>query len=296
MIDDKYFYIVYGQIISSPFPMAGLIEVDPQKPDIRLQWGETPLALTHVEKRRRNFEMNEHQILLWIPNVGRFLIENGQEVTLEADHGVSENILRIFILGSVLGAALHQKKSLVLHASAVTNGRQTIVVCGRSGAGKSTLASAALAQGYQLLCDDVAAIKFYSEGPYVMPAYPFVKLWSDSVDKLKIEKDKIQRMREDTDKFYCEARQRFFDKPSRITHILMLGLTKSNLSSAEKIILLRKNIYKKKFIKENNISSSLQFCAELVRCCHIYGFDRELPLPDFKVHSAFISQEGEKAC
>ena len=83
-------------------------------------------------------------------------------------------ILRLYILGTCMGAILMQRKILPLHGSAVDIDGKVYAIVGDSGAGKSTLASALLKHGYQLVSDDVIAVSLTHENPipFVTPSYP----------------------------------------------------------------------------------------------------------------------------
>tara|TARA_R110002050_G_scaffold165656_2_gene296086 strand:+ start:4452 stop:5597 length:1146 start_codon:yes stop_codon:yes gene_type:complete len=67
---------------------------------------------------------------------------------------------------------LHQKKKedwlMTVHASAITNGRKTILFSAAPGSGKTTLAALLRAQGYHLISDDFVPFDKFS-----MNAYPF---------------------------------------------------------------------------------------------------------------------------
>ena len=58
-----------------------------------------------------------------------------------------------------MGAALHQRGILPLHANAVEIDHRAVAFMGASGAGKSTLAAWFHDQGYPILADDVCVIR-----------------------------------------------------------------------------------------------------------------------------------------
>jgi len=81
--------------------------------------------------------------------------------------------VRLFLLGSAIGALMHQRGLLVLHGSTVKVGDECVVFLGSSGVGKSTLATQLRHRGYACLGDDVCAISIGEDGvPYAAPAYP----------------------------------------------------------------------------------------------------------------------------
>ncbi|MEG8053162.1 hypothetical protein QP185_07710 [Sphingomonas aerolata] len=53
-----------------------------------------------------------------------------------------------YLLGTALGALLHQRALLPLHCNAIVHDGKAFLFCGDSGAGKSTLAAVFEARGY----------------------------------------------------------------------------------------------------------------------------------------------------
>ena len=110
--------------------------------------------------------------------------------------------IRLYVLGTCMGAILMQRKTLPLHGSVIAIDGKAYAIVGDSGAGKSTLASAFLKRGFQLLTDDVIAVSFSEEGiPFVTPSYPQQKLWSESLDHFGMESNNYQPLIDREDKF-----------------------------------------------------------------------------------------------
>jgi hypothetical protein len=89
-----------------------------------------------------------------------------------------------YLLGPVLGLLLRLRGVTCLHASAVALEDRSVVFVGAEGAGKSTTAAAFARQGHGVISDDVTALRENSDGFHVMPAYPHLCLWPDSVEML----------------------------------------------------------------------------------------------------------------
>jgi hypothetical protein len=89
-----------------------------------------------------------------------------------------------YLLGPILGFVLRLRGVTCLHASAVALGDSTVVFVGAEGAGKSTTAAAFAQLGHGVISDDVAALVETDGGFRVMPAYPHICLWPDSVEML----------------------------------------------------------------------------------------------------------------
>ncbi|CAD5372619.1 hypothetical protein RA210_U200006 [Rubrivivax sp. A210] len=118
--------------------------------------------------------------------------------------GAGEREVRLFLLGSAVGALLQLRGLTVLHGSAVAlPGGGAAVICGASTAGKSTLAAALAQRGHALLADDVTAVQLDAEGrAWCLPGLARTKLWRDALDRLGLADrvDESTRLRPDIDK------------------------------------------------------------------------------------------------
>ena len=86
-----------------------------------------------------------------------------------------------YVLGPVLGLLLRLRGVPCLHASAVAIGNSTVAFAGSEGAGKSTTAAALAGRGHAVISDDIVAL-VEREGSFsVLPAYPYLSLWQESV-------------------------------------------------------------------------------------------------------------------
>ncbi len=85
-----------------------------------------------------------------------------------------------YFVGPVLGFSLRLRGVLCLHASAVVIDGVAVALAGGSNAGKSTTAAAFAQAGYEVLSDDLVAVRTTDAQPSVAPAYPYLKLWASS--------------------------------------------------------------------------------------------------------------------
>ena len=89
-----------------------------------------------------------------------------------------------YLLGPVFGLLLRLRGVTCLHASAVSIENHCIAFVGAEGTGKSTTAAAFARQGHAVVSDDVVALAESPEGFHLLPAYPHLCLWQDSVEML----------------------------------------------------------------------------------------------------------------
>jgi hypothetical protein len=128
---------------------------------------------------------DRNETLCVFDGVGRYLIRAGREIVIEPDPSVDFDVVRHLLLGPVLAQLLWQRDIFTLHASVLGFGpegtRTYAAFVGVSGEGKSTTAAALEAGGHPLVCDDVAALVASPQGFVVLPAFPRIRLYADSV-------------------------------------------------------------------------------------------------------------------
>ena len=139
-------------------------------PDLSIRLGDTP------DGASRGYILN-------IDEVARFIITDGRSITITPAERAGEREIRLFLLGSAMGAALHQRGILPIHANAVEIDGRAMAFMGPSGAGKSTLAAWFHDQGYRILADDVCVIRADErEGAVAYPGLPRLRLWQDALE------------------------------------------------------------------------------------------------------------------
>ena len=134
-----------------------------------------------------------------------------------------KELLSLFTVSEALGCLLLQRGLLLLHASSVQVGEVAYSFLGEPGAGKSTTASAFVKHGSLLLSDDLTAICFDAENrPYVLPAYPQLKIWENTVKGLNFDKSKLVPVAEGINKFSLRPGHYFPTAPVPLAKIFVL--------------------------------------------------------------------------
>ncbi|OIO67620.1 MAG: hypothetical protein COW18_02480 [Zetaproteobacteria bacterium CG12_big_fil_rev_8_21_14_0_65_54_13] len=160
-----------------------------------------PVSASGLEKPNKAtpfYQSAENILWLNVPDIARFLVRDGNSIVVDPYSGSDEQSIRLYLLGSCMGAILHQRGVLVMHGNAVRFGDRCVVFAGHSGAGKSTLAAAFHKRGHEILADDVCAID--AEG-HVAPSFPQLKLWQDAAKRLSIDTDELNRIRLQVEKY-----------------------------------------------------------------------------------------------
>ena len=197
-----------------------------------------------------------------VPQIANFKIQAGQHISYQIYPGVTPETLRLFLLGSCMGALLQQRGYIVLHGNAVSMDKKSAsIFLGESGAGKSTLAAWYIKKNHYFLADDVCAIKLDENNlPCIIPAYPQIKLWQKSADLLNIETKNLRRIRPEEEKFSLILRDQFCTQSLPIKEIVEINHLEENCSETltghNKFLCLLKNIYRYSFLVEQNLMST----------------------------------------
>jgi hypothetical protein len=217
-----YYYKFFGLVLRSNLSLPGIPSetITTERCDVALHLGVSPYA------ERENIPVSEELIYVSSETNGKgepalqiWEVKGGAFVRMIYSDGTHfwldqarENIWATwpnnlpledttpYLLGPVLGLLLRLRGVVCLHASAVRFGGQSIAFLGSVGAGKSTTAAAFARRGHAVLSDDIVAL-VESEGLFlVMPAYPHLCLWPDSVNALYGSPEALPRFATDWEK------------------------------------------------------------------------------------------------
>lgn len=217
---------------------------------------------------------------LWlsVPQVARFQIEHGHTIWVDPAPGVDEDSIRVFLLGSALGALLFQRGHLVLHGNAIRVGNQCMVCVGPSGAGKSTLAAGFLQRGHEVLADDVVPIDAECRA---LPGFPRIKLWQDAASNLAIDTGALKRIRPNMEKFNLPMQAQFAQEALPIRWIYILGNHNSDdfkvepIRGMQRFAPLRNNTYRLRYMQGMALSSThMERCGQLAGRIHLARITR----------------------
>lgn len=168
-----YRYQLAGLAFQAPIPLPelGAEQSDAREADVQIAAGAVP-APPHGPAPLGGMAWSSTSdcCLLDIHGVARFAVSGGRDIRFERTGGASDHLLRLYLLGSVLGALWHQRGVAPLHAGAVAIDGRAWAFVGQSGAGKSSLVVTMAACGAGYLCDDVCVVQITGEkGAYVWP-------------------------------------------------------------------------------------------------------------------------------
>ncbi|MFC3017646.1 HPr kinase/phosphorylase [Virgibacillus litoralis] len=230
----KFTYKAFGLSIFSEFFLPELPQIDMEEHLASVKVHKADLAglWSELSEAGRYFVVEKDFTMFHVPDTAVYLVKNGREIFVSPIEGSEEDQVRLYILGTCMGALLMQRMVLPLHGSALVIDGKAYAIVGDSGAGKSTLASALLKRGYQLLSDDVIPVTFSEKNvPIVTPAYPQQKLWQESLDQFGIDSEHLRPIIDRETKFAVPVLEQFADKPVPLVGIF--ELIRSNVNEIE---------------------------------------------------------------
>jgi len=235
------------------------------EPDVRISIRTGPIdfgTATPVQGEYRFF----------VKEVGWFRVRDGREIVLQPLDSANPRRVRIFLLSSAWGALLYQRKSLVIHASAVqiADGG-AVLFCARRGEGKSTLAALLGAQGCTLISDDFCCLNVREgEPPMIYPSIPRVRLWSDAIRQLGWETARSEADTMRLGKFQYSLASNTLVDPLPIREIYLLGWGETGIERLAGFSALRRFLSAARWrtdllMSVGNPAEHLQQCANLLR-------------------------------
>ncbi|MEH6954651.1 aldolase [Neobacillus drentensis] len=229
-VENEVVYNAFGFSVKSKIPFPELLVVDNERDSIDIEIELKDLSKLWIEltDSQSTLVMNETLVMFQVSDTAIFLVEEGRRISVSPIGEYKEDVIRLYLLGSCMGAILMQRGIIPLHGSAVAINGKAYAIIGDSGAGKSTLASAFLQKGYQLLTDDVIGVYFTKDNvPMVIPSYPQQKLWQKSLDEFGIDNRKLRPIYQRETKFAIPIKDQFIANPLPLAGLFELALTES---------------------------------------------------------------------
>jgi hypothetical protein len=197
-------YRLFGLHFASELEIAGLepAKVGPvARSDVTIRSGAVSPETETTEFLGMAVCATPAGLYIEVPEVARFRISDGAEIIVDLVSTDAASA-RDHLLGTAMGAMLHQRGYLPLHANLLAWNGRAYAFAGASGAGKSTLAARLQAQGYGFLSDDICAVDWDEAGrPRAWPGIPRLKLWRDALAELSMDDTALRPLAWTADKF-----------------------------------------------------------------------------------------------
>jgi len=250
-------YHIFGLNIKSVIPLPAVpVCLSQTTHDVSITYGSIPDALTNPQDKGVRFQAGKGEFLLGVDGVARYHVQDGRSITIMPEAGAGDDDILVFLMGSAMGALLHQRNVLVLHAGAIAVNGQSVLFSGPSGIGKSTLTAGFHQRGYPFLADDVCAITINGGHPAVIPGFPRLKLWDDVLKRLNTDTGSLKSIRwgKDLKKYFLPVENTQND-PVPIKSVFILETTNTDrmeitaLNAGYKIDPIIDNTYRLRFLE-----------------------------------------------
>ncbi len=222
-----------------------------------------PVAQVAETLENGHYEVRPGVFRLAVPGVANYRVEQGQTIWIEPQDEASRDEVRLFLLGSSMGALLYQRGLFPLHGSAVETKWGAMVFVGAQGSGKSTLAAHFHGKGYRLLSDDVCAVAASEAGFQILPALAQVRLCADAYERLGTP----EGARFDVDKYVVPIGEGYCADPVplRVVHVLRDEASETPkfevLRGFDRIQQLLENLYRPHYLKGQGTQTDLMRLA-----------------------------------
>jgi hypothetical protein len=256
--------------------LAGLAPlVEGAAPEVEIAYG--PIA---AEEAGPGYSATADGTLLSVTKVGRYLIREGRQIVIDPAPAATERNLRLFLLGSAIGALLHQRGLLPLHANAIDLGGRAAAFSGHSGAGKSTIAAWFHDRGHPILADDVCVIGFDGSGrALAYPGIPRLRLWREALEATGRDAGGYDRSFDDMDKYDVPTRADAKSEPLPLSAIYLLGKAEEGendpaidrLTGVNAVETLISNTYRGGYLRTiGRTGEHLAACLKVARAVPIF--------------------------
>lgn len=249
-------YRAFGLTFQSCLPLPARPAARGTAPDVCISYGTVPCELAHAVSRRGRHQAAPHEWLLAIEGIARYLVTEGRTIIIDRHASAMDADVLLFLLGSALGALLHQRHDLVLHGSAIEAHGGAFVFLGLSGSGKSTVAAALRQRGYRVLTDDVCVVRAGARGVLeAQPGLPQLKLWADALATLEIPAQPLPRVGAGLDKRAMRVRSGFATRARPLTRLYILQPAETAhvelapLSGSRKFTVLLEHTYRFSYLE-----------------------------------------------
>lgn len=242
-------HIAFGLRIESTERVPGLAgesQIGPRDVDIHVRWGTAPSGTEQLANPAeppyftsnmttadgapalRIWQLRGAEMLLirYVDGMDFWVDKQGQNVWASWGGNSTFEDAASYFVGPILGLLLRMRGVTCLHASALNIGGRAVLFAGDEGAGKSTIAAALARRGHPVISDDISALKERGTEIVVIPSFPCLSLWTDSVAMVYGGQKELPEYSRNFEKRRLELREeqlRFQEAPLKLGAVFLLG-------------------------------------------------------------------------
>ncbi len=218
-----------------------------------------------------------------VPGLADYWVRDGRELVLAPVPGADPVSLRLFLLGSALGMALHQRGLMVLHGATVLHDAGAAILVGDSGQGKSTLAAGLGRAGHPILGDDTMPLWPGPRGGFeVWPGSRMFKLWSDTIGVLGESAEGLDSVGHRLDKYFFPNAAQPADRPAPLLEVIELAAAPpgtapalETLDGLEALRVIAAHTYRPHYVTLlGREAAHFRLCSELAGAVAVHRLSR----------------------
>jgi hypothetical protein len=278
----SFCYRLFGLSLASELACPELVPASPGTPaDIQIRVGPLAPDLEQASFSSARVQIAPGSYQFLIQGVARYRVDQGRCIQVDAAPDADPGDVRLWLLGTALGALLHQRGLLPLHASALALDEVAHAFCGDSGAGKSTLAAALHRRGLPLLTDDVGLAVADAEQVLLYPGFPHIKLWRDALDHFSLDHRPLIRDPTRTDKYHLRLADNGQAQPRPLRHLYVLersaddAIRIERVRGHEAIGLIQAHTYRSGLVRRFGLAADhLRQCGRIAQRVRLFRFHR----------------------
>ena len=247
----KYYYKIYGISLESELQLPSLVSSKGAEAEVCIKYGKLPSHLPSIREKGLYFESSPNDFLFKFQHIAKYRIQNGTRIEIEIFDDSRLELVKMILLGTVMGILLHQRGIVPIHGSAIHTTNGAYIFSGPSTIGKSSLLAWFIKLGFNAIADDIAAIKPVNK-PILYHGIPQLKLWIDVLDYCNLEKE--TKIRPELEKYRLSITEQFIQEETIVGIIFILEKTNTSEFSHEelygsaKVSALIRNTYRNRFV------------------------------------------------
>lgn len=295
-----YSYTAYGLRIHSELLIPEFIGTsDNESVDAAIHFvphaNLEPYRNTTVLQRKWDLDLSDKSAVFYVEEVGAFTISDGNSIMIMPAPECTEEIIRLYLLGTVMSILLYQRGLLVLHGSVVEIEHRAAIFLGASGAGKSTTTVALHNHGHRILADDIAAIDMRRTPMTVAAGSPQIKVGPEVAKTLGYDFDSLHQLHPLERKRGYRFQEDFSLNPLSVQRIYVLDFGEDMKATA---LTLQNAVIE---LVRHSRPTTLKFCGgmahflqcvQLAKAFPVYRLERPRSLERLSEFSTFIDSHA----
>ena len=253
-------YTAFGLVIDSSIPLPEAYPAESEATvDVTVTSGtageDFPVDSGLVKARENKLwwhGIRDESRMLFNCKSGLFEIRDGSEIIMQLYPDADAEHVKVFLLGSAMGAVQVQRGRIPVHGGAVVTTKGAMIIAGGQGVGKSTMTSAFVHNGFKFLTDDVSSIVIENGRADIIPAYPQRKLLRDACAPLGYNPEDLVQLNDERDKLAVRDRENWQSQPVVLSAIIELyhasgddRVSVSPVAGRDKLACVMRNLYRR---------------------------------------------------